>query len=130
MSLVTATAPASDYDTVELRGGRLYKLRRCVARVVGEDRMAPVAKCYCRSTDVLTVADAEQQRRPTLVFPFEHFHDLEGLIGKELEGRIYTDTHGRRVKFHLDVSEHAGFNVEKNGRSLESPWYDDAVLKD
>src|SRR5438105_3673278 len=115
MSLATAIAPGPDFDTVELRGGRLYKLRRCEARVVGEDRMEPVAKCYCRSNDVLTVADAEQQRRPTLVFPLDHFHNLEALIGKELEGRIYTDTHGRRVRFHLDLSEHAGFKTDENG---------------
>jgi hypothetical protein len=125
-----ASVTAPEYDMVELRGGRLYKIRRCEARVVGEDRMAPVVKCYCRSNDVVTVAEAEAQRRPTLVFPMEHFLSIEGLIGKDLEGRIFTDTHGRRVKFHLDLSEHAGFNVEDNGRSLESPWYDDSVLKD
>jgi hypothetical protein len=125
-----ASVAAPEYDTVELRGGRLYKIRRCEARVVGEDRMIVVAKCYCRSNDVITVAEAEAQRRPTLVFPVEHFRSLEGLIGKDLEGRIYSDSSGRRVRFHLDLSEHAGFNVEENGRSLRSPWYDDSVLKD
>jgi hypothetical protein len=50
--------------------------------------MVPVAKCYCRSHDVLTAADAELQRRPTLVFPAEYFNELESLIGKELEGKI------------------------------------------
>jgi hypothetical protein len=95
-----------------------------------EDRMVPVAKCYCRSHDVLTAVEAELQRRPTFVFPAEVFSDLEGLIGKELEGRIYADSQGRRVKFHLDLSEHAGFQVDEGDRSLRSPWYDDSVLKE
>jgi hypothetical protein len=115
-----ASVPAPEYDMVELRGGRLYKIRRCEARVVGEDRMAGVAKCYCESNDP----------RPALVFPIEYFQALEGLIGKELLGRIYTDTRGRRVRFHLDLSEHAGFNIDDNKRHLNSPWYDDSVLKD
>jgi len=96
----------------------------------GEDRMAPVAKCYCRSHDVLTAAEAELQRRPTFVFPAQFFDDLENLIGKELEGRIYADSQGRRVKFHLDLNEHAGFQLEEGDRSLYSPWYDDSVLKE
>lgn len=126
-----APAPAVDYDSVELRGGRLYKLRRCEARRLGEDdRMVPVTKCYCRSHDVLTAAEAEQQHRPTFVFPIEHFHDLEGLIGKELVGRIFADSHGRRVKFHLDITEHAGFQLEDQDHSLRSPWYDDSVLNE
>jgi len=121
----------SDYDTVELRGGRLHKIRRSEARMLGEeDRMVPVAKCYCRSHDVLTAADAELQRRPTFVFPLQFFSDLESLIGKELEGRVYADSQGRRVKFHLDLSEHAGFQLDEGDRSLHSPWYDDSVLKE
>lgn len=124
-------APAPEYDSVELRGGRLHKIRRCEARLVGgEDRMVPVAKCYCRSHDVITSAEAERQSRPTFVFPIQYFGELENLIGKDLEGRIFTDTQGRRVKFHLDLSEHAGFQLEENGRSLNSPWYDDSVLKE
>ncbi len=120
-----------DYDSVELRGGRLIKLRRSEARILGgEDRMVPVAKCYCRSHDVLTAADAELQRRPTFVFPGQLFMELETLIGKELEGRIYTDIEGRKVKFHLDLREHAGFQLDEGDRSLYSPWYDDSVLKD
>jgi len=95
-----------------------------------EDSMATVAKCYCRSHDVLTAAEAEMQSRPTFVFPVQYFSDLESLIGKELEGRIYADSQGRRVKFHLDVSEHAGFQVDRSDRSLQSPWYDDSVLKE
>ncbi|HUB80981.1 MAG TPA: hypothetical protein VMB03_19385 [Bryobacteraceae bacterium] len=122
---------ASDYDTVELRGGRLIKLRRSQARVLGQDdRMVPVAKCYCRSHDVLTSAEAELQRRPTFVFPEKYFPELENLIGKELEGRIYSDSEGRRVKFHLDLREHAGFQLDEGDRSLYSPWYDDSVLKE
>ena len=35
--------------------------------------MVPVAKCYCRSNDVLTAAEAELQRRPTFVFPVDYF---------------------------------------------------------
>src|SRR5437588_5755837 len=98
----TATT-AIDYDSVELRGGRLHKIRRSEARTLGdEDRMAQVAKCYCRSHDVLTAAEAELQTRPTFVFPLQFFADLENLIGKELEGRIYTDSKQRRVKFYLD----------------------------
>ena len=120
-----------DYDTVELRGGRLHKIRRCQARRLGEDdRMVLVAKCYCRSHDVLTAAEAELQMRPTFVFPVEFFNDLESLIGKELEGRIYSDSQSRRVKFHLDLSEHAGFQLDEGDRSLQSPWYDDSVLKE
>jgi hypothetical protein len=129
MTLNNAAAP--DYDSVELRGGRLHKIRRAEARMLGdEDRMVAVAKCYCRSHDVLTPAEAEMQRRPTFVFPVQFFRDLESLIGKELEGRIYADSQGRRVKFHLDLSEHAGFQLEKADRSLHSPWYDDSVLKE
>jgi hypothetical protein len=122
---------ATEYDTVELRTGRLHKIRRSEARVLGdEDRMFPVAKCYCRSHDVITAADAEQQRRPTFVFPAEYFRDLETLIGKELEGRVYADSHGRRVKFYLDLKEHAGFQLGEGDRSLHSPWYDDSVLNE
>lgn len=121
----------ADYDTVELRAGRLHKIRRSEARLLGDDdRMVPVAKCYCRSNDVLTAAEAELQRRPTFVFPVDYFPDLEGLIGRELEGRVYADSRGRRVKFHLDLSEHAGFQMDEGDRSLHSPWYDDSVLKD
>jgi hypothetical protein len=121
---------APDYDTVELRSGRLHKIRRCGARVLGEeDHMVEVAKCYCRSHDVITPLDAELQRRPSMVFPVEFFKSLESLIGKELEGRIYTDTQGRRVKFSLDLKEHAGFQIDEGGH-LHSPWYDDSVLKE
>jgi hypothetical protein len=120
-----------DYDSVELRGGRLWKIRRAEARTLGEeDGMAAVAKCYCRSHDVLTAAEAEQQRRPTFVFPLKFFADLESLIGKELEGRIYSDSQARRVRFFLDLREHAGFQLDPGDRSLHSPWYDDSVLKE
>lgn len=120
-----------DYDTVELRGGRLSKIRRAEARALGDDDgMVTVAKCYCRSHDVLTAAEAEQQTKPTFVFPIAFFHDLEGLIGRELEGRIYSDSHGRRVKFFLNLSEHAGFQLDQIDRNLRSPWYDDSVLKE
>jgi hypothetical protein len=120
-----------EYDSVELRTGRLHKIRRSEARTLGDDdRMAPVAKCYCRSNDVITSAEAENQRRPTFVFPMEFFTELESLIGRELEGRIYTDAHGRRVKFFLDLREHAGFQMDAADRSLHSPWYDDAVLNE
>ncbi len=116
---------------VELRAGRLHKIRRSEARLVGEDdRMIEVAKCYCRSHDVMTQADAEQQRRPTLVFPITFFRELEGLIGRELEGRIYHDSSRRRLKFILDLKEHAGFQLEEGNRQLESPWFDENVLKD
>ena len=128
------TAPKADhadYDTVELRTGRLFKIRRADARMLGEeDRMVPVAKCYCRSHDVLTAAEAELQQRPTFVFPAHFFGELESLIGRDLEGRIYSDTRGRRVKFHLDLNEHAGFQMEEGDRDLYSPWYDDSVLKE
>ena len=123
--------PTLDYDTVELRGGRLLKIRRSEGRMLGdEDRLVPVAKCYCRSHDVLTAAEVELQARPTFVFPVEFFADLEGLIGKELEGRIYTDSRHRRVKFYLDLREHAGFQMDPGDPSLHSPWYDDNVLKE
>lgn len=123
--------PAIEYDSVELRAGRLHRIRRAQARVVGEqDGMATVAKCYCRSHDVLTAAEAEMQTRPTFVFPIEYFADLENLIGKELEGRIYSDSKQRRVKFYLDLREHAGFQIAEDNRDLNSPWYDDSVFKD
>jgi len=123
--------PAVEYDSVELRGGRLHRIRRAQARVLGEqDGMATVAKCYCRSHDVVTAAEAEAQTRPTFVFPIEYFADLENLIGKELEGRIYTDSMQRRVRFYLDLREHAGFQIDQGDRDLQSPWYDDAVLKE
>jgi len=129
--MIASNILAADYDTVELRTGRLHKIRRSEARTLGdEDRMVPVVKCYCRSHDVLTTADAELQKRPTFVFPEQFFKNLEGLIGKELEGRIYTDTEQRRVKFYLDLKEHAGFQMEEGELNLHSPWYDDSVLKE
>lgn len=101
------------------------------ARSLGtEDRTVQVVKCYCRSHDVLTAADAELQKRPTFVFPIQFFKDLENLIGKELEGRIYTNTLDRRVKFSLDLKEHAGFSVAEGEHTLHSPWYDEGVLKE
>jgi hypothetical protein len=95
-----------------------------------EDRTVPVAKCYCRSHDVLTAAEAEQQMRPTFVFPVQFFADLESLIGKELQGRIYADSRLRRVRFYLDLREHAGFQLNEDNHDLQSPWYDDSVLKE
>ena len=124
-------APAEDYDSVELRIGRLHKIRRSEARMLGEeDRMVQVAKCYCRSHDILTAADAEQQTHPTFVFPAQFFKNLEGLIGSELQGRIYFDSQKRRVKFYLDLKEHAGFQRDGNHSDLHSPWYDESVLKE
>ena len=128
---MTAPSSTTEYDSVELRTGRLHKLRRSEARILGdEDRMVPVAKCYCRSHDVITASDAEQQRHPTFVFPVQFFADLEGLIGRELEGRIYSDSEGRRVRFYLDLKDHAGFQFNDAGHHLQSPWYDDSVLKE
>jgi hypothetical protein len=116
---------------VELRNGRLHKIRLSQARTVGEeDRMVSVAKCYCRWHDVITAADAEQLKRPTFVFPAQFFTDLESLIGRELEGRIYHDSAGRRVKFYLDLKEHAGFSLEEGKHQLESPWFDENILKE
>ena len=89
----------------------------------------PVVKCYCRSNDVVTTVEAEQQARPSFIFPDKYFKDLEGLIGKELEGRMYSDSRERRVKFCLDLGEHAGFQTDE-GRNLESPWYDDRVMRE
>ncbi len=124
-------AAANDYDTVELRSGRLHKIRRSEARMLGEeDRMVQVAKCYCRSHDVLTTAEAELQQRPTFVFPDQYFKNLEMLIGRDLAGRIYSHSAHRRVKFSLDLKEHAGFQLEENHSVLHSPWYDDSVLKE
>jgi hypothetical protein len=129
--MIAEDAVTTDYDSVELRTGRLHKIRRSEARVLGEeDRMVPVAKCYCRSHDVLTAADAELQKRPTFVFPAQFFKNLESLMGKELEGRIYTDSRQRRVKFYLDLKEHAGFQLDEGDLNLHSPWYDDSVLKE
>ena len=129
--MTVPNATPTDYDSVELRGGRLQKIRRAEARTLGDDdRMVPVVKCYCRSHDVLTAAEAELQHRPTFVFPVQFFRDLESLIGKELVGRIYADTRGRRVKFYLDLREHAGFQVMEGDSHLQSPWYDDGVLKE
>ena len=129
--MIPQNAPTPDYDSVELRGGRLFKVRRSTARRLGEeDSIVPVVKCYCRSHDVITAAEAELQRRPTFIFPVQFFSDLENLIGKELEGRIYADTERRRVKFHLNLDEHAGFQLEGSERNLYSPWYDDSVLKE
>jgi hypothetical protein len=129
--MLVETAVAAEYDTVELRTGRLHRICRSEARMLGEDdRMVPVTKCYCRSHDVITTAEAEQQRRPTFVFPVQYFSALETLIGRELEGRIYTDTEGRRVKFYLDLKEHAGFQMDEGDRNLRSPWYDHSVLND
>ncbi len=123
--------PPPDYDTVELRNGRLYKIRRSEARRLGEDdRMVEVVKCYCRTHDVLTQSEAEVQKRPAFVFPLQFFSALEGLIGRELEGRVYHDTSSRRVKFYLDLKEHAGFRSEQGDKDLESPWFDEICLKE
>jgi hypothetical protein len=120
-----------DYDTVELRNGRLHKIRLTGGRQLGDqDLMVKVVKCYCRSHDILTPVEAELQSRPTFVFPEQYFADLEALIGREIEGRVYSDSRGRRVKFSLDVKEHAGFRFAGNDRDLHSPWYDDTVLKE
>jgi hypothetical protein len=130
MQPVQASA-ATDFDSVELRAGRLYRIRRADARQLGDaDGMVQVAKCYCRSHDVLNAVEVEFQRRPTFVFPVQFFGELETLIGKELVGRIYSDSEGRRVKFLLNLNEHAGFQMDDGDRSLRSPWYDDSVLKE
>jgi hypothetical protein len=120
-----------DYDSVELRTGRLQKIRLSEARMLGDDdRMAAVVKCYCRSHDVLTAEEAEKQKRPTFVFAAQFFKSLEGLIGRELEGRIYSDSAQHRVKFYLDLKEHAGFQFEDERNDLNSPWFDESVLKE
>ncbi|MEO8656928.1 MAG: hypothetical protein ABI693_00575 [Bryobacteraceae bacterium] len=123
---------ASEYDSVELRTGRLQRILLSKGRRLGDqDGMVPVVKCYCRSHDVLTGAEAERQTHATFVFPVQYFKNLEGLIGKELEGRIYSDTQGRRIKFSLDLKEHAGFQLEDDeDHDLESPWYDQSVLNE
>jgi len=127
----TDSASMHDYDSVELRVGRLHKIRRAEARVLGdEDRTVWVVKCYCRNHDVLTPADAELQQRPTFVFPTQFFENLEGLIGRDLEGRIYRDSQQHRVKFYLDLKEHAGFQLDEAQADLRSPWYDDSALKE
>ncbi len=124
-------APALDYDTVELRTGRLRKIRVSEARALGaQDRTVPVVKCYCRSHDVLTAAEAESQTRPTFVFPVEFLGNIETLIGKELEGRMYSNAADRRVRFLLDIKEHAGFQFAEGEPTLLSPWYDERVLGD
>jgi hypothetical protein len=123
--------PQPGYDAVELRTGRLHRIRCSEARQLGEvDRMVRVVKCYCRTHDVLTSEEAEQQKRPSFVFPVEFFQDLENLIGRELEGRVYKDTAQHRVRFYLDLKEHAGFRQEEGGNDLLSPWYDDSALKE
>ncbi len=128
--MASPSTAESPYDTVELRTGRLHRIRRSEARsLIEEDRTVGVVKCYCRSNDVVTNVEAEQQARPTFIFPEKYFKDLEGLIGKELEGRMYSDSHDRRVKFWLDLGEHAGFQADE-GHNLESPWYDDRVMKE
>ncbi len=124
-------AEVIDYDTVELRTGRLHKIRLSTGRALGEqDCMVKVVKCYCRTHDVVTAAEADSQRRPTFVFPEQYFKNLEVLIGRELEGRVYADTEGRRVRFYLDLKEHAGFQFDDGDHDLHSPWYDDSVLKE
>lgn len=92
--------------------------------------MVPVVKCYCRSADILTAEEAERQKLPTFVFPAEFFENLENLIGKELEGRTYRDSQHRRVRFFLDLKEHAGFPLKNDESDLMSPWYDEGVLKE
>lgn len=130
-SLSVPAGAAIDYDIVELRTGRLHKIRRSEGRILGDnDGMAKIVKCYCRSHDVLTASDAELQKRPTFVFPDDYFTNLEELIGRELEGRVYHDSRGGRVRFYLDLKEHAGFQLEQDNRDLRSPWYDESVLKE
>jgi len=129
--MTVEAAPANGYDSVELRTGRLHKIRLSEARLLDEeDRVVQVVKCYCRSHDVITAADAERQERPTFVFPAHHFKNLESLIGRDLAGRIYSDSQRHRVKFYLDLREHAGFQLEEDHTALHSPWYGDSVLKE
>jgi hypothetical protein len=133
--MLVEPGPEPEYDSVELRTGRLYRIRCSEARRLGEDdRMVRVVKCYCRTHDVLTAEEAELQKRPSFVFPVQFFENLENLIGRELEGRIYKDSRLHRVKFFLDLKEHAGFRLEQdhqeNQPNLNSPWYDDSVLKE
>jgi len=64
------------------------------------------------------------------VFPAQFFRNLESLIGSELEGRIYSDSQRRRVKFYLDLKAHAGFQLGEDHSDLHSPWYDEGVLKE
>jgi hypothetical protein len=122
---------APEYDAVELRTGRLIRIRCAEARQLGEaDGMVRVVKCYCRSHDVLTAEEAEQQKRPSFVLPVDHFMNLEGLIGQDLRGRAYKDSQQHRVRFFLDLKEHAGFKLGEGQVDLLSPWYDDSVLKE
>lgn len=125
------TVEPLEWDSVELRSGRLRRIKRAEARLVdSEDGMLAVAKCYCRSHDVVTQAEAEMQMRPAFVFPLEALRELEPLIGQELVGRVYFDSSGRRVKFLLDLKEQAGFRMEEGVHQLESPWFDESVLKE
>lgn len=120
-----------EWDSVELRAGRLRRIKRAEARLVdSEDGMLAVAKCYCRTHDVVTQAEAEMQMRPAFVFPVDDLHVLESLIGQELVGRAYFDSPGRRVKFLLDLKEQAGFRMEEGVHQLESPWFDESVLNE
>lgn len=129
--MTTESAPQLEYDSVELRIGRLYRIRCAEARKLGDDdRMVRVVKCYCRSHDVLTAEEADQQKRPSFVFPLQFFKNLEALIGRELQGRIYKDSLQHRVKFYLDLKEHAGFRLDEEQSDLQSPWYDDSALKE
>jgi hypothetical protein len=121
----------ADYDAVELRTGKLYRIRAAEGRQLGDiDGMVRIVKCYCRSHDILTAEEAELQKRPTFVFPIALFENLENLIGRELQGRIYKDTQQHRVRFFLDLKEHAGYRLDEEQIDLRSPWYDDSVLKE
>ena len=88
--------------------------------MVGDvDRMAPVAEALLPlARRSYGGGSRTAAAPPTFVFPAPFFSELESLIGKELEGRIYADSSGRRVKFHLDLSEHAGFQLDEGDRSL------------
>jgi hypothetical protein len=41
---------------------------------------------------------------------------------------VYADSHGRRVRFYLDLSEHAGFQLDEEDHSLRSPWRHEVLI--
>ena len=97
--------PAVEYDSVELRAGRLHRIRRAQARVVGEqDGMADgrqVLLPLARRPHRRRGRDADPAHR--LSSPSNTSSTWENLIGKELEGRILTDSGQRQRQFYLDL---------------------------
>lgn len=92
--------------------------------------MVWVVKCYFHSRDVLAAADAKMQKRLAFAFSTQFFKNLESLIVRDFEGRLYRDSQQHRVKFYLDLKAHAGFRLDEEQSDPQSPLYDESAIQE